>query len=55
MVAPARSTHFFLSFKLGSFIIVNDLEALHEIFRGDDRLNNCYSSLIATSRYDRCG
>ena len=26
MVAPARSTHFSLSFKLGSFIKVNDLE-----------------------------
>ena len=33
MVAPAGSTYFSWSFKLGSFITANDLEALHESLR----------------------
>ena len=42
MLAPASLTHFSLSFKLGTFIIVNVLDALDKILRGDYRLNNCY-------------
>ena len=42
MVAPASSTLFSWSSKLYSLIIVNDLEALHYILRGDRRLNYCY-------------
>ena len=40
MVAPATSTDFSWSFKFGTFIIVNVLDALDEISRGDYRLNN---------------
>ena len=42
MVAPASSAHFSWSFKLDTFIMVNVLDALDEILRGDYRLNNCY-------------
>ena len=42
MVALASSKHFSWSFKLGTFIMVNVLEALDEILRGDYRSNNWY-------------
>ena len=42
MVAPATSTHFSWSFKLDTFIMVNVLDALDKILRGNYRLNNCY-------------
>ena len=42
MLAPASSTHFSWSLKLGTFIMVNVLVALDAIFRGEFRLNNCY-------------
>ena len=47
MLAPDSSTHSSWSIKLSSFIIVNDLKAIHEILRGDDRLNNCYLLFIS--------
>ena len=46
MLAPATSTHSSSSFKLGTFIMVNVLEALDEILRGDYRSNNCYLLFI---------
>ena len=42
MLAPASSTHFSWSLKLGTFIMVNVLDALDAILREDYRLNNCY-------------
>ena len=42
MLSPASSTHFSWSFKLCTFIMVNVLDALDEILRGDYRLKNCY-------------
>ena len=42
MLAPASSTNFSWSLKLGTFIMVNVLDALDEISREDYRLNNCY-------------
>ena len=54
MVAPASSTLFSRSFKLYSSIIVNDLEALDYILRGDRRSNYCYWFFIAKNHYDRC-
>ena len=42
MLAPASSTHFFWSLKLGTFTMLNILDALDEILRGDYCLNNCY-------------
>ena len=40
MTAAGSSRHFSWSFKLSTFIIVNDIKAMHEILRGDDHLNN---------------
>ena len=42
MVASARWTHFSWSLKLRNFIMVNVLNALDKILRGDYRFNNCY-------------
>ena len=42
MLAPAISTYSFWSLKLGTFIMVNVLDAFNEILRGDYRLNSCY-------------
>ena len=42
MLAPARSTHFSWSLKLGTQIMVNVVDALDEILREDYRLNNYY-------------
>ena len=42
MLAPASSTQFSWSLKLSSFIMLNVLDALDEILRGDYRLNSCY-------------
>ena len=42
MLAPVSSTHFSWSFKLGTFIMANVLDALNKILRGDNRFNNCY-------------
>ena len=36
MTAAASSRHFSWSFKLSSFIIVNDLKAMQEILKGDE-------------------
>ena len=41
ILAPASSTHFSWSFKLGTFIMVNVIDAL-EILRRGYRVNNCY-------------
>ena len=40
MLALANSTHFFLPSELGRCIMVNVLEALHGILKGDHRFNN---------------
>ena len=42
MLVPASSTHFSCSLKLGTSIMVNVLDVLAEILRGDYRLNTCY-------------
>ena len=42
MIAAASSRHFSWSFKLGTFIMLDVLDALDEILRGDYRLNNCW-------------
>ena len=42
MVAQSSSTHFSGSFKLRTIIMVENLEELHKILRGDRRLNDCY-------------
>ena len=42
MLAAVSSTHFSWSLKLGTFIMLNVLDALDEILRGDYLLNNCY-------------
>ena len=42
MLASASSTHFSWSLKLGTFIVLNSLDALDEILRGDYCLDNCY-------------
>ena len=42
MLTPASSTHFSWSFKLSTFIMVNVIDALNEILRGDYRVNNFY-------------
>ena len=42
MLASASSTDFSWWFKLGTFIMVNVLDALNEILRGDYRSNSCY-------------
>ena len=42
MLAPVSSTHFSWSLKLGTFIMLNILDALDESLRGDYHLNNCY-------------
>ena len=40
MLAPVSSTHFSWSLKLGTFIMINVLDALDKILRGDYRSNN---------------
>ena len=55
MLAPVNSTHFSWSFKLGRFIMLNVLEALDKILRGDYCLNSCYSLIIWKNRYTRSG
>ena len=42
MIAAASSRNFSWSFKLGTLIMLNVLDALDEILRGDYRLNNSY-------------
>ena len=42
MLTPVSSTHFSWSLKLGTFIMMNFLDALGEISRGDYRLSNCH-------------
>ena len=42
MLAPANSTNFSWSLKLGTFIMVNVLDVLDKILRGDYRFNNSY-------------
>ena len=42
MLTPVRSTHFSWSLKLGTFFMLNILNAFDEILRGDYRLNNCH-------------
>ena len=42
MLAPASSTHFSWSLKLGTFVMVNVLDAFDEILQRDHRLKNCY-------------
>ena len=42
MLALARSTHVSRSLKHFNFIMVNVLDALGKILRGDYRVNNCY-------------
>ena len=42
MLASVSSLHFSWSFELSSFIMVNNLEELHKILRGDRGLNDCY-------------
>ena len=42
MVAPATSTDFSWSFKLGTFIKVNVLDVLDKIVRGDYHSSNSY-------------
>ena len=41
MLAPVSSMHFSYPFQLGTFIMVNILDALDEILRRNYRLNNC--------------
>ena len=41
MLAAASSRHFSWSFKLGGFIMLNVLDALHKILRRNYSLNNC--------------
>ena len=55
MLTPDSSTHFSWSFKFVTFIMVNVLDALDEILRGDYRLNHCYSLIILKNRYARSG
>ena len=46
MIAAASSRNFSWSFKLGTLIMLNVLEAFNEILRRDYRFNNCYSLFI---------